>query len=218
MYNYTIGIVDYGMGNLHSVVNALDYLGAKSLVSSDKSELDGCAAIILPGVGAFADAMKRLSELDMTAFLRSQALEFRKPFLGICLGMQMLFDKSYEFGEHEGLGLIGGTVELINPISNGQRLKIPHMGWSSLHKCKASRLLANISDGEYVYFVHSYAAKVKNRDDLAAVCDHGGEITAAVERENIMGTQFHPEKSCETGMKILRAFLSVADEAGKANS
>ncbi len=203
-----IGIIDYGMGNLHSVKNALDYIGAENVITAKKKELEGCDLLILPGVGAFGDAMKNLERGDLIEFIKKQASV--KPFLGICLGMQLLFDRSYEFSETAGLGLISGEVIRLTAADGNRTYKIPHMGWNSITPCGDSMLFRGIPAGSYVYFVHSYKAFVSCRDELAAYTEYGEEIAAAVVRKNIYGTQFHPEKSECTGLKILDNFRRLA--------
>ncbi|MBQ8250086.1 MAG: imidazole glycerol phosphate synthase subunit HisH [Clostridia bacterium] len=198
-----IGIIDYGMGNLHSVKNALDFIGADSFVSDDVNELSQADGLILPGVGAFPDAMARLSETGLDKFIREYVKT--KPLIGICLGMQLLFDKSYEFRECEGLGLIGGEVVKIEETG----LKVPHMGWNELSVVNPSPITSTLKTGDQVYFVHSYKAIVKDRADLVAVTDYGSEVTAIVARGNVYGCQFHPEKSETVGLNILRNFWSL---------
>ncbi len=198
-----IGIIDYGMGNLHSVKNALDFIGANSFVSDDINELSNADGLILPGVGAFPDAMERLVNLGLDKFIK----EFvkTKPLIGICLGMQLLFDKSFEFRECEGLSLIGGEVVKIEE----EGLKVPHMGWNELKIINPCAIIDTLSDGDQVYFVHSYRANVKNRANLVAVTDYGSDTTAIVASGNVYGCQFHPEKSETVGLNILRSFWSI---------
>ena len=199
-----VGIIDYGVGNLFSLCSSFRAIGEEAFVSGDPEELAKADRLVLPGVGAFEDAANKLRQTGMADFVRQQAAE-GKPLLGICLGMQLLFEKSFEYGEHEGLGLLKGQV-----ISMAGRipadLKIPHMGWNKL-EVKSGRLLQNV-DGQYVYFVHSYYADGCG-ESLAAVTEYGAPITAAVEQGNIFGCQFHPEKSGNVGLSILRAFCSV---------
>ena len=187
-----IGIIDYGMGNLHSVVGALNYLGLESFVSSDRSELEKSDALILPGVGAFPDAMDNLAAKGLVGFIRSQAES--KPLLGICLGMQLLFDRGYEFRECDGLGLIGGRVIKLSAYLDSAEYKIPHMGWNKLTIVNDSPLMKGLPDPAYVYFVHSFKAEVGSREDLTASTDYGEEIAAVVGYKNVFGTQFHPGK------------------------
>ena len=189
----TTAIIDYGAGNLFSVKNALDFIGAESIVTKSAADLENADRIILPGVGAFPDAMKMLGETGLIDAIKEQAL--KKPLLGICLGMQMLFDKSFEFGETDGLGLIHGTVELMTPPG----LLIPQIGWNRLIYNETCAILDGLGDEPYVYFVHSYAAKCDGKN-VAAACVFDG---------NVCGCQFHPEKSGETGLKILRNFLEM---------
>lgn len=198
-----IAIVDYGAGNIFSVKNALDYLGIENKLTADKKDLENADQIILPGVGAFPWAMKKLNESGLVPTIKEQAKV--KPFLGICLGMQLIFDKGYEFEETDGLGLIKGSVEKIERTE----LSVPHMGWNSLIYNKECPILNGIDEGEYVYFVHSYAAKCDD-DSVAAYCDYGGKITALVyDGKYVIGTQFHPEKSGKAGLKMLKSFSEL---------
>lgn len=196
-------IIDYGAGNLFSVKNALDFLHIENKITNNAEELRKADRIILPGVGAFPDAVKMLRETGLISVIREEVQ--KKPLLGICLGMQMLFEKSYEFGETEGLGLIKGTVKLMQPEGN---LPVPHIGWNALEKNTPCRLLEKCADGEYVYFVHSFAAEC-NSKNVAAYCDYGMKIPALVCEGNVYGAQFHPEKSGETGLNILRCFAEL---------
>ena len=198
------GIIDYGVGNLFSLCSSCACIGEKAFVSGDPAELAKADRLILPGVGAFADAANKLRDTGMAAFVRAQAAE-GKPLLGICLGMQLLFEKSYEYGCHEGLGLLKGqVVPMEGRLPAG--LKIPHMGWNALD-VKGGTLLAGLS-GQYVYFVHSFFAE-NCAESLSAVTEYGIPITAAVERGNIYGCQFHPEKSGNVGLSILRKFAGI---------
>lgn len=199
-----VGIVDYGVGNLFSLQSSFRAIGQEAFVSGDPTELSKADRLVLPGVGAFEDAAKKLRQSGLAEFVWQQA-GAGKPLLGICLGMQMLFEKSYEYGEHQGLGLLKGQVI---PMEGRlpEELKIPHMGWNRLN-VKAGRLLEAV-DGEYVYFVHSYYAS-GCETSLAAVTDYGIPITAAVEQGNIFGCQFHPEKSGNVGLKILKSFCEL---------
>jgi len=203
-----IGIIDYGMGNLHSVKNALDYIGAESFVSGDPEELAKADSLILPGVGAFPDAMETLKKTGLDKFIKEQT-SGGKPLLGICLGMQLLFDSGEEFKVCEGLGLIGGRVIGLTAGKTDKRYKIPHMGWNSLKISSASPLTDGMSDGDCVYFVHSFKAEVKDRNDLLAYTDHGEEIAALVGRGNVFGAQFHPEKSEKVGLSLLKRFAEL---------
>ena len=199
-----IGIIDYGVGNLFSLCSSCKAIGQEAFVSGDASELAKADRLILPGVGAFEDAAKKLRDSGMADFVRAQA-DAGKPLLGICLGMQLLFERSYEYGCHEGLGLLKGQVV---PMEGKlpPELKIPHMGWNAL-EVKGGKLLSGMN-GQYVYFVHSFFAE--NCDDsLSAVTQYGIPITAAVEKGNVYGCQFHPEKSGNVGLNILRKFAEV---------
>ena len=199
-----VGIIDYGVGNLFSLCSSFKAIGVEAFVSGNAEELAKADRLILPGVGAFEDAAKKLRASGLDGFVRQQAAA-GKPLMGICLGMQMLFEKSFEYGEHEGLGLLKGqVVSMEGKIPQG--LKIPHMGWNAL-EVKSGRLLADM-DGQYVYFVHSFYAEGCEAS-LAAVTDYGISITAAVEQGNIFGCQFHPEKSGNAGLTILRSFCEM---------
>lgn len=194
-----IAVIDYGAGNLKSVTKALDHLGYANTIVSRPEELEAADGMILPGVGAFPMCMAALRKSCMDQAILQQA--GKKPLLGICLGMQMLLDSSTEMGGDQGLGLIPGTVEKIET-----NLKLPHIGWNSLNIVNSDPLTAGLSDGDYVYFVHSFCAKVKNSEDLALTTDYGTTVTAMIARGNVFGCQFHPEKSGPVGMTILRNF------------
>jgi imidazole glycerol-phosphate synthase subunit HisH len=197
-----IGIVDYGMGNLFSVSKALERLGADYFISSQKEDLLAADAMILPGVGAFRDAMARLQVDTIKEFAASG-----KPLLGICLGMQLLFEESEENGLTKGLGLLQGSVRRFP----GQTYKVPHMGWNKLEFVTSSPLLKNVKE-DYVYFVHSYYVDAKNSEVLLAKTSYHEEVSAIVGKENIFGMQFHPEKSSKLGMALLNNFLQLVEE------
>lgn len=197
-----IAVIDYGAGNLFSVQNALNYLEIPNIVTKNADDLRKADKMLLPGVGAFPDAMKMLGETGLIDVIKEEAE--KKPLLGICLGMQMLFEKGYEFGETDGLGFIKGTVELMTPPD----LVIPQIGWNKLEMNEECKLLSGLSDDSYVYFVHSYAA-VCDSKNVAAYTDYGGRVPACVFSGNVYGCQFHPEKSGETGLKILRNFAEM---------
>ena len=202
-----VGIIDYGVGNLFSLRSSLAAIGQEAVVSADPEILRRADHILLPGVGAFEDAVRRLRESHMDEMVY-EAVKAGKPLMGICLGMQMLFEMSYEYGEHRGLGLLRGEVIPMADRIQG-RLKIPHMGWNALDIVKEdSRLFATTRQGDYVYFVHSYFAD-RCEDSLAARTEYGTWLTAAVEKDNVFGCQFHPEKSGEVGLGILRAFCEI---------
>ena len=205
-------IIDYGSGNLHSAkkafVKAMSDVGAQGsvLVSANPKDLDTATHIILPGVGAFGDCIAGLKAVNgMIENLEEQVFKNKKPFLGICVGMQMLAEKGFEDGEHKGLGWIKGNVVKIAPKAG---LRIPQMGWNNLKFGKKSKLLNGIKENSDVYFVHSYYMKTDN-DNISATTDYGDEITALVEKDNIYGVQFHPEKSQQTGLKIISNFLLI---------
>lgn len=192
-------IVDYGVGNLKSIANAMAYLGFSTKVTGAATELERSDAIILPGVGAFPDAANKLRATGLDQTVIAQA--GKKPILGICLGMQLLFDQGEEGEPCQGLGLIGGGVSRIQTS-----LKLPHIGWNTLSFPRQSPIFKGLEQGSAVYFVHSYAAQLAREEDLLAVTDYGGAVTAAVGRGNVFGCQFHPEKSGDVGLAILRNF------------
>ncbi len=198
-----IAIIDYGVGNLFSLRSSFQRIGANVVVTTDPAVIARADKLILPGVGAFADAAQKLRSSGLDVLIREQAAK-GKPLMGICLGMQLLFEKSYEFGEHPGLGLLRGSVIGMEGTIPAD-LKIPHIGWNALHFCKESKLLRYIKEGDCVYFVHSFYATDCD-DSVIATAEYGKELTAAVQKGNIMGCQFHPEKSGEAGLNILRAF------------
>ncbi len=200
-------IIDYGVGNLFSLKSSFAYIGEQAVVTSDPQVILSADRIILPGVGAFGDAAKKLFESGMADVLK-QAASQSKPILGICLGMQLLFEKSYEYGEHEGLGFVKGSVRPIAERVDTDAYKIPQIGWNALHFTKTSPLFKYINEGDFVYFVHSYYGADCD-DSLIATTEYGFEVTAAVSSGSVFGTQFHPEKSGEVGMKILKAFCEI---------
>ena len=201
-----IAIIDYGVGNLFSLSSSFKALGADVVVTGDAEVIKKADKLILPGVGAFEDAAKKLRESGLGRVVIEEAKN-GKPLLGICLGMQMLFEESHEYGIHKGLGLISGkVVSMVGSIP--ENLKIPHIGWNALKFTKASPLFKYINEGDCVYFVHSYYAE--NCDQaLIATAEYGRDLTAAVQQDNIFGCQFHPEKSGNVGLDILRAFCEM---------
>ena len=204
-----IAIVDYGVGNLFSLKSSLDHIGLEAVVTGDAQVLRDAEKIILPGVGAFADAAAKLAATGLDRVVCDEAAR-GKPMLGICLGMQMLFDKSYEYGEHRGLGLVPGAVKPIRDVID-PALKIPHIGWNALHfpaGREKSPIFKYINENDYVYFVHSFYGADCD-DSVIATAEYSVELTAAVQNGNVYGTQFHPEKSGTVGLKILKAFGEV---------
>lgn len=195
----SVSVLDYGMGNLRSVAKAFESLGATVQLVH---EVPKGGRLVIPGVGAFGAAMERIGPLkeEIRNFAR-----WGNPLMGICLGQQLLFDVSEEFGDHDGLGLVPGKVIYFRDLS--PELKVPHMGWTPIHPTEGSRLLRGVDSGDHVYFVHSLFTRCDHSADIAARCLYGIEFAAAVERENVWGTQFHPEKSSAVGLKILRNFL-----------
>ena len=202
-----IAIVDYGAGNLMSVHNTLDYLGYENKIAASADVIENAAGVILPGVGAFPDAMAALTDSGLTEAVLKAAKG--KPFLGICLGMQMLFEESDEVRPCKGLGLLPGRIERIETS-----LKLPQIGWNALDILRPNAMTEGLENGSYVYFVHSFMAKPSDENDLAAVTDYGTRVPAMVARGNLFGCQFHPEKSGEVGLQMLRNFAKLT-EVGK---
>lgn len=194
-----IAIIDYGMGNLRSVQKAFEFVGFEAVVTDDINVMEKADKLVLPGVGAFADAIATINKKGYDEVIY-KAVDAGKPFLGICLGMQMVFDKSYEYGEHKGLGLIKGEVKLLP-----DNVKKPHIGWNSLNIKMRSPLYEGLPDNPYVYFVHSYYLET-DAPVISATTDYGKEIQVAVQKDNIYALQFHPEKSGDTGLQILKNF------------
>ena len=203
-----VAIVDYGVGNLFSLKSSFAAIGVEVVVTADPEVLKSAERIVLPGVGAFEDAAKKLRDSGLDKVLIELANN-GKPLLGICLGMQMLFEKSYEYGEHEGLGLIKGAVKPIKGVIPDD-LKIPHIGWNPLIYKKETPMFKYINDGDCVYFVHSFYAADCD-DSVVAVSEYGALLTAAVQNKNVFGCQFHPEKSGKVGLDILRAFSEIKE-------
>ena len=201
-----IAIVDYGVGNLFSLRSSLAKLGLEAAVTADPETLRKADRLILPGVGAFADAMTKLEATGLVPVLQEEAA--KKPLLGICLGMQLLFERSYEYGTHAGLGLIPGEVCPLEPDLTDKSLKVPQIGWNALHIVRDDPLFRYIQEGEYVYYVHSYYAKHCAESTLA-VSEYSIPVTGAVRCGKVYGTQFHPEKSGDTGLRILKAFAEL---------
>jgi len=209
-----IAIIDYGMGNLRSVSKAFEHLGAQVLVTRDPNKIASASKIVLPGVGAFKDCMKNLEDLDLVDPI-VKSIESGKPFLGICLGMQLLFTESEEFGRHKGLNLIPGKVVRFPETAPGQKksepikLTVPQIGWNQIEKQKPVSYLKGIPEGSYVYFVHSYYVVPKDPKTIATTTEYGVEFASSVQKDNMFATQFHPEKSQAVGLKILKAFASA---------
>ena len=203
-----IAIIDYGVGNLFSLVSSFKAIGADAVVTSDPEVIKSADKLILPGVGAFGDAAEKLRKSGLSELIVEQA-ESGKPLMGICLGMQLLFEKSYEYGEHKGLGLIkGNVVSMENRLPDN--FKIPHIGWNALKMKQQSPIFEYISEGDCVYFVHSFYATDCDEAVIAST-EYGIEITAAVAKGNIYGCQFHPEKSGNVGLNILKAFNKIGE-------
>lgn len=202
-----IAVIDYGVGNLFSLTASLKYLGAETIVTNKKKDIIAADRIILPGVGAFEDAIAKLRATGLVDTIIEET-EKGKPLLGICLGMQLLFEKSYEYGEHEGLGLISGEIASIQEDLNDKSLKVPHIGWNSLQLKGSDPLFKYINDGDYVYYVHSFYGRNCAENTIAS-SNYDIEITGAVKSGSVYGTQFHPEKSGNVGLKILKAFMEL---------
>ena len=205
-----IAIIDYGVGNLFSLAHSLKAVGAQTVVTGDAKEISRAERVILPGVGAFGDAAEKLRQTGLDALVK-QIAERGTPIMGICLGMQLLLDKSYEFGEHAGLGLIPGEVRPIAEVIPAD-LKIPHIGWNALDIPKPHPIFANVRPGDCVYFVHSYYG-ARCDESVIATTEYGAPLTAAVARGNVCGCQFHPEKSGDVGLGILKAFCEWDGDA-----
>ena len=199
-----IAIINYGLGNLHSVQKATAYVGGDAAVTDDSQVILGAEKVILPGVGAFADGIKGLNSRNLIPVLRAFVAS-RKPLLGICLGMQLLFDESFEQGHHQGLGLLAGRVDLFNNSS----LKVPQIGWNQVQVCKSSSIMQGIQDGDYFYFNHGYYCIPEEAKDILTQTDYGVRFASSVEKESILGVQFHPEKSQGLGLQILKNFVEM---------
>ncbi len=197
-----IAIIDYGMGNLRSVQKAFEQVDLPAVITSNPDEVVTAQRVVLPGVGAFPACMENLHRLGLVEPIR-EVVRQKKPFLGICMGLQVLFDESEEFGRHEGLGIIPGKVVRFKP---SKKLKIPHMGWNRIRKKKRLPLLAEIEDNAYFYFVHSYHVVPKDPDVVVTVTDYGRDFVSSIAQDNLFACQFHPEKSQGLGLKILKAF------------
>jgi len=203
-----IAIIDYGMGNLRSVQKSFEKVGYQAKITNKKEQLLDADGVVLPGVGAFKDAIENLQELDLIDTIY-QVVEEGKPFLGICLGFQLLFSESEEFGHTKGLDIISGSVKKF-PSNLG--LKIPHMGWNQLNLKQDNRIYDGLVDGEFQYFVHSYYVETENEDVVGATSDYGIEFVASIAKDNVYGAQFHPEKSSDKGLQILKNFGKIVEE------
>ncbi|MBE7083356.1 MAG: imidazole glycerol phosphate synthase subunit HisH [Clostridiales bacterium] len=201
-----VAIIDYGVGNLFSLVSSFKAIGVDAVATSDKKVIESAQRLVLPGVGAFEDASNKLFSSGLAQLVLEQA-KSGKPLLGICLGMQLLFEKSFEYGEHKGLGLIKGQIRPISEVIPSD-LKIPHIGWNALKFTKDNQLFKYLKDGDFVYFVHSYYGAYCD-DSVIATAEYGANLTAAIAKDNVYGCQFHPEKSGEIGLKILKAFCET---------
>jgi glutamine amidotransferase len=211
----TVAILDYGIGNIQSISNAVEHIGAQALITRKENEILAADALILPGVGAFAKGMSNLNEFGLIDSIY-KFVDSGKPFLGVCLGMQMLLEESEEFGTTKGLGLIKGkVVKIALPENSGY--KLPHISWNAINKPSPARwnstILEGISEGAKVYFVHTFMASPKEQDDILSITEYGGgNFCSAVQHENVYGTQFHPEKSAEIGLTVLKKFISLTNK------
>ncbi|MBU0766664.1 imidazole glycerol phosphate synthase subunit HisH [Patescibacteria group bacterium] len=210
-----IAIVDYGMGNLQSVANAVEALGVDFEITNEAKKLQDADGIILPGVGAFGDGMKNLCKLKLVDLLREEIIEKKKPYLGICLGLQFLVDKGYEKGEHEGFGWIKGEVKLMEP--DDPKIKVPHMGWNNIEIKKDSEIFKGLKEDPVFYFIHSFSFVLdpEEVDIITSTASHGLEIVASLQKGNIFATQFHPEKSQTAGLLVLKNFIDYCDTNSK---
>ena len=210
MWKSKVVIIDYGSGNLQSVFNALELVKTSShliQISNNPEDLKSATHIILPGVGAFGDCISSLKAIDgMVEELQIQVLKNKKPFLGICVGMQLLADFGFEYGKHSGLGFVAGDIVEIDNQNNN--LKVPHIGWNNISIKKAHPILNEIKDGEHFYFVHSFHFIPKNQNEIIATVNYGSDLVAIISKENITATQFHPEKSSDAGLQLLKNFIS----------
>jgi len=202
-----IGIVDYGLGNLRSVAGAVARMGAEPLITSRVADLEAADKLILPGVGAFGDGMAKLARLGLVDALNRIVLEKKKPILGICLGAELMAEESDEFGRHRGLGWVRAHVTRMTPP---KELRVPHVGWNEMKQIAPSVLFTDVPDGALFYFVHSYEIRCDEPGLVTGTCEYGGPVTAALQRGNVYGTQFHPEKSQHHGLTLLQNFLSAA--------
>jgi glutamine amidotransferase len=200
-----IAIVDYGVGNLRSVQRAFEYVGAEVIVTAHRETIESASAVVLPGVGAFGKAMSNLERAGLTDVIR-QVIAQRHPFLGICLGLQLLFEESEEMGQHRGLGVFGGQVKRFEI-----GLKVPQIGWNQIHIQQASPLLEGVADGSYAYFVHSYYVAPADPEIVLAITDYEMDYASIVGQDNVFGIQFHPEKSRAVGLRILRNFTELVE-------
>jgi imidazole glycerol-phosphate synthase subunit HisH len=202
-----IVLLDYGVGNIGNLYNCFERLGLEVDITSDPAMVLSAGILVLPGVGAFGDAMESLDRNGLIEPLRQRARE-GKPLIGICLGMQVMFDDSYEYGVHKGLGILKGSIKKFD-----EKLRVPHMGWNEVIKAKDSEILDGIDDGDFVYFVHSYKLEEYDESDVLIYSDYGGRFPAAVQRGVIAGLQFHPEKSGPVGQKILKNYIDFAHKS-----
>lgn len=202
-----IAIIDYGLGNVQSVAGAVEKLGFDAVITNNIKELRKADKLILPGVGAFADGMKNLENLGLIKALNSLVLEQKKPILGICLGFQLMAKESYEFGHHKGLGWLDASVIRLEPQDSANNLRIPHVGWNELQQVQKNILFENIPPDALFYYTHSFHVQMHKKEDIIGECNYGMSFTSAAQIKNIYGTQFHPEKSQQFGLRLLENFL-----------
>jgi glutamine amidotransferase len=202
-----LAVIDYGIGNLRSVLNALRHLGREPTPVAAGSEIGGAKAIVLPGVGAFGDTMANLRQRGFDQSLQQEVIEKKKPFLGICIGMEILLSRSFEHGEHKGLGWIEGDVIRFEPTENEPKLRVPHVGWNNVRFARPDPLIDGLGDEQDFYFVHSYYCAPKAKDVVLGACDYGVPFASIIGCDNIYGVQFHPEKSHRAGVALLKNWL-----------
>ena len=200
-----IAIIDYGMGNLRSVQKAFEKVGTRAVITSDPEKILKARKVVLPGVGAFSACMNNLRKLQLEEPIR-EVIQAKKPFLGICMGLQVLFDEGEEFGRHQGLGIIPGKVVRFHLP---KKFKIPHMGWNRICKKRRSVLLSEVDDNAYLYFVHSYHVVPKDSDIITTTTEYGKDFVSSITKDNLFACQFHPEKSQTVGLKVLKAFVNL---------
>jgi glutamine amidotransferase len=206
-----IAIIDYGVGNLRSVQRAFEHVEAEAVVTAQRETIESASAVVLPGVGAFGKAMSNLDRAGLTDVIR-QVIAQGRPFLGICLGLQLLFEESEEMGQHKGLGVFGGKVRRFEVGGRRHGYKVPQIGWNQIHIQRASSLLEGVADGSYAYFIHSYYVAPAEPEIVLATTDYEIDYASIVGRDNVFGIQFHPEKSQAVGLKILRNFTALVEK------
>ncbi|MBI80498.1 MAG: imidazole glycerol phosphate synthase subunit HisH [Gammaproteobacteria bacterium] len=209
----TVGVVDFGMGNIQSVINGFEAIGKEVKKISSPSELSDLHGIVLPGVGAFAQGMESLKRLGFDEYLYNEVVIKNKPFLGICLGLQLLATSGSEHGEHEGLNWISGKVELMKVNSSNKKVRIPHIGWNNIKNLSENTFFKDIKENPDFYFVHSYSFVPQDKSVITSLCNHGDDFVSSIQKGNIIATQFHPEKSQVNGLKLLKNWYEMIENA-----